>query len=124
MGDSLRYTTVESSRAILEELYASSEETPFFPCEIHIPIRRKDRVDDGTATIYINRMRHTAHAYELANDERIYRTEARTSPDGELFDIDVMIHSRQSTLVGATVVASPRIYKIVENMILDSHDED
>lgn len=112
MGDSLRYTTVESSMYIIEQLYDYAAESSFFDCEVYVPLRQEDSVVEGIATIYVERMHMRNHSYVLANDERIYRTRARTPAMNDLFDIDIIVHALQASLTGATVVVSSQIYEI------------
>lgn len=120
MGDSLRYTTVDSSRAILAQLYIDDKENPFFPCEIRVSIRHKDSTEETTKTLYIERMGHNAHSHENINGERSYRTRARIVPNGEPFDVEITIHAQQFDTAGATIIPSRReVYKVIENHVLD-----
>lgn len=119
MGDSLRYTTVESSMFILEQLYDDEAESSFFDCEVYVPLRQEDSVEEGIATIYVERMRTRGHSYTLANDERIYRTRARTPAMNDLFDVDIIVHALQFDLTGATVVVSSQIYEIRRKFVTE-----
>jgi hypothetical protein len=118
MADSLQYITAEPTRAILGQLYAD-DENPVFVCHIHVPERHLDFVEDTIKTIYIERLRDDPHSYKMANEDRIYRTRARVTPQGEPFEIDVVAHGREFSTRGATILVSPEVYRIIEDYVLD-----
>ena len=116
MSESLRYKTVESGRFVLEQLYLNNREEPFFTCEIMVPIRQADTVDEGTLQLDLKRVYDNRHSYELANGDRAYRTHARFTGDTWEFDVDVIIRSRQADLVGATISMSGKALEIFKEI--------
>lgn len=118
MSDSLRYTTVDTSRTVLEQLYAA-DESSVFACRVYVPVRHLDSVEDTTVTIYVERKRHAPHDFEMVNDDRVYRTRARLTPGGQSFGIDIILHGRQFSTSGATILVSSGVYRQVENYVLD-----
>lgn len=118
MSDSLRYDTVETGRAIFEQLYAV-DESPLFPCQLYVPMRRLDSVEDITVTIHVERKHDDPHDFKMVNDDRLYRTRARLTPQGEPFSIDIILHVRNFDTAAATILVSRQVYKIVEDFVLD-----
>lgn len=113
INEDLRFFTVESSKDILEKLYGDGLDGSF-PCVIRGVARHQDSVSDTTGEIYLDRT--VDFSYELANEELIVRTKARLIPDGNAFDVDVIIHTRNYTLLGATVVFAPAVYEVMDEL--------
>lgn len=116
MSGDLRYTTVESSREILLQLYLDNREEQFFTCTISVPLPRLDSVEDGTLKLDLKRLYDDGNSYEIANGDRIYRTRARFNGDLWEFDVDVITRSRQADLVGATISMAGEAVEIFEEM--------
>jgi hypothetical protein len=119
MGDSLQYTTVESSNEIVLQLLASSNNSTSFACKVHVSERHLDSVSETIKTIYIDRLIGDHVHLKMVNNDRVYDTFARLTPEGEAFEVNVTIHVRQLATRGATIVVSPALYKLIENYVLD-----
>lgn len=115
MSGSMRYTTVESSREILTRLYENDAKDRFFACRIIVPTPRLDAVEDRELTIYLSRLYDTSFSYQMRNGDRIYRTIAKLTPDEETFGVDVVIRSREASVVGATLSLSDEVNRIIAN---------
>lgn len=117
MGISLRYETVESGRFVVEQLYLNDREEPEFMCEIKVPIPRPDSVAEGTLILWVRRIYDAPESYTHSNDDRVYRTRAHFTFSDELFDIDIVVYSREAEFTGATVSVSPEANRIIREAL-------
>ncbi len=112
--DSHRYATSEPALEVLRQLYTNGKDR-IFPVHISIPVASNDDVEDVELELFITRKYHGPPIFEAVNGDRTYRTTARFSPDGESFEIDVIIPRREKATVGATLLLSGEVNNIINN---------
>lgn len=113
MSGSMEYITVASSLEVLTALYENNPVERYFECPILVQAPRLDGAEESALTLYVSRIYDAGHSYQHANGDRVYRTVAQLEPNGKPFDIDVIIRSREASLVGATISISDEVTRII-----------
>lgn len=130
MVDQTRFTTKQEAYKVLDGLLRPLEfrrdEGDFFVVDLMVPIRRDDVVEDGTLSIYVERLDLTKNepinAYRYENRDALLRTRARLSKEEgkPTFGINVFIPHREAKSAGATITVSEEM----ERQILEGLHED
>lgn len=115
MTSSLRHRTIETSREILAQLYTLGREE-FFTCHL-VLVPREGDTEPNTLKIDLRRVPGVESSYQSPNNDRVYRTTGRFSGDRREFDVDVTIHHREGSTVGATITMSSRSLEIFTDII-------
>lgn len=102
----LRFNTTESGRSIRRQMYINDRVNSFFECHIVVPVVHSDSVIDAIKSLYIMRKYDDPHSYDIRGGDKIYRTMASLSPDGEKFSVDITVKNLDSHRTPAVIAMS------------------
>lgn len=111
MNGPLQFETAEPSSEVLAALYETSQE--FSSCHILVPLP-DDAVKHPMTLFLRTKKEDETHDYQIMGGDRAYRTQAKLSPSGDAFDVDVVIRYHNHTTRPATVFVSQEIESIIK----------
>lgn len=112
MREGLRFKTETSGLAVLRQLDSGGDS--YFECKIMVPERGPDWAGTALLPLWLKPLEGRGVSYVTANGDRIYRTSARFREKGESFAVDVIIHSRQADVIGATIAMASEALEIFQ----------
>lgn len=131
MPSQLRFTTVQSARDVVREIYLGKDVQAVRGNAFTLTLLVKSAVqkEDKTIDIYVDRLDDTDDSVHttLPDGTRISNTKARITPDGEPFEVAVVVDVNEfarGAVSGATVRASKEMPRIIREHLSQLYNQE